>query len=124
LALNYNHSLPIYNKINVIFIFFIIHILKVKYISSSSPLPGLMIPHPPAEKKEGRPVHSHFRRRDREHSHDRSAVKGSQQKEQRDETVKRSSEERSDELNSSQRHIDGIRQYHEQKYEIRHYIIL
>ena len=95
-----------------------------KIHSFSSSLPGLMIPHPPAEKKEGRPVHSHFRRRDREHSHDRSAVKSSQQKEQRDETVKRSSEERSDELNSSQRHIDGIRQYHEQKYEIRHYIIL
>jgi hypothetical protein len=38
--------------------------------------------------------------------------------------VKRSSEERSDELNSSQRHIDGIRQYHEQKYEIRKKCIL
>ncbi|CAC5389876.1 unnamed protein product [Mytilus coruscus] len=81
---------------------------------------GMMVPHPPAEKKETKPGSSHFRRRDMDSSRDKSVHEGSHDKHQHEgspqkDDMKKSIDDRSDELSSSQRHIEGIRQFHEQR---------
>ncbi|XP_071120754.1 uncharacterized protein [Mytilus edulis] len=81
---------------------------------------GTMIPHPPAEKKETKSGSSTFRRRDMDSSRDKPVHDGSRDWQQHEgspqkDDMKNSIDDRPDELSSSQRHIEGIRQFHEQR---------
>lgn len=77
-----------------------------------------MIPHPPAERKDNKPGSGHFRRREYDGSSRRSTKQdGSLEITEKkiDVGKKFVDDSKSEELNSSQRHIEGIRQFHEQR---------